>query len=440
MIIRNARVITFDCHNTVLECGAVAVDGGKIEWVGSDDKVMELLPREDAIDAGGRVLMPALINCHTHLYSSLACGIQLKGKSPANFLELLKKLWWKLDRALDEEDVYLSAMVGLIDSAKAGVGTLFDHHSSPEACTGSLDVVERAFREVGLRGCLCYETSDRNGRKKTLEAIAENLRFIEKITSKQAQDTIGAAFGLHASFTLSDKTLAECVNANESKAGFHIHVAEDRSDVEYGRKHFKKTPVRRLVDAGVLSESSIAAHCVHVSKADIALLAESGASVVHNPQSNCNNAVGIAAVGGLLQNKVRVGLGSDGYTSRLLDEFAAAFHLMKVRAEDPRVGYAETLCVLMNNRKIADRVCGWKLGTIESGACADLALIDYYPATPLSSENLFGHLLFGIARSHVDSLWVNGNPVLKSGRCVAVDEHAIREKAAMNARKIWSRM
>ena len=117
----------------------------------------------EVIDAQGKLLMPALINCHTHLYSTLARGISLPGRAPRNFPEILKKLWWRLDRALNLDDVYYSALVGLIDSAKCGVGTLVDHHSSPNACAGSLDRIEQAFREVGLRGVLCYETSDRNG-------------------------------------------------------------------------------------------------------------------------------------------------------------------------------------------------------------------------------------------------------------------------------------
>ena len=150
--------------------------------------------------------MPALINCHTHLYSTLARGISLPGRAPKNFPEILKKLWWRLDRALNEEDVYYSALVGLIDAAKCGVGTLVDHHSSPNACAGSLDRIEQAFREVGLRGVLCYETSDRNGPLQALEGIRENIRFIDRAQRAPRGDgLVAATFGLHASFTLTDR-------------------------------------------------------------------------------------------------------------------------------------------------------------------------------------------------------------------------------------------
>lgn len=442
MIIRNTRIITFDGRNRVLECGAVEVRAdGSLGWVGDDRKLPQPLSAKEVIDADGKLLMPALINCHTHLYSSLARGIRLRGAAPRNFVEILRKLWWKLDTALQEEDVYLSAMVGLIDSAKAGVATLFDHHSSPNACTGSLDVIEGTFREVGLRGCLCYETSDRNGQVAAQQAIAENIRFIEHVGLANEEKNITASFGLHASFTLNDRTLKRCVAANQSLgSGFHVHVAEDRSDVMHCRRHYRKTPVQRLSDFGVLQERSLAAHCVHVTKADITRLSRSAVNVVHNPQSNCNNAVGIADLTQLIQNKVTVGLGSDGYSPRILDEFAAAFHLQKVRARDPRAGYSEAFTALLNNRELARRVCGWNIGKIETGARADLMLVDYRPPTPLTAESLFGHMLFGVARSPVNSLWVNGKPVVREGHCVNIDERAIFEKASARAQKLWSRM
>jgi putative selenium metabolism protein SsnA len=392
------------------------------------------------IDAGGRLLMPALINLHTHLYSTLARGIALPGKPPKDFPEILKKLWWRLDRALRPEDVYWSAMVGLIDSAKNGVGTLVDHHSSPAACAGSLDQIERAFREVGLRGALCYETSDRDGPAAALAALKENVRFIER-TKRQSDGMIAAAFGLHASFTLSDRTLRRAVEADRSLgAGFHIHVAEDRSDLEHARRRHGKTVVRRLADLGVMTDRTLAAHCIHVTAGDIAALARLGANVAHNPQSNCNNAVGIARLQELMAAGVLVGLGSDGYSPRIFEEFKAAFHLQKLRSGDPRVGYAEAYAAaLLNNRTIARKLWGMEIGRIEPGARADLILVDYYPPTPIHADNLFGHIFFGIANAPIDLLVVNGRTVLKDKRCVTVDERAVAERATKQAKALWER-
>ncbi len=385
--------------------------------------------------------MPALINCHTHLYSTLARGISLPGRAPGNFPEILKKLWWRLDRALNLDDVYYSALVGLIDSAKCGVGTLVDHHSSPNACTGSLDQIEQAFRKVGLRGVLCYETSDRNGTASAAEGISENIRFLQRHRKGVGDELVAASFGLHASFTLSDRTLRRCVEANQSlRAGFHVHVAEDRCDVDDAWRRYHKSPVRRLRALGILDDHSIAAHCVHVNTTDIAALAGLQINVVHNPQSNCNNAVGTAPLLEMVRHGVLVGLGSDGYTPSMWEEFKAAFHMQKVRNGDPRVAFSEAYAAaLLNNRTIARKIWGWEIGRIETGARADLLLVDYYPPTALNNSNLFGHFLFGIANAPVDSLIVNGRYVLRGKECVTVDEREVAAKAALQARSLWNR-
>jgi putative selenium metabolism protein SsnA len=425
MIITNARVLTFDSANQVYDRGSVTLrPDGTIGGVGQEPE-----PGEEIVDAGGRLLMPALINCHTHLYSTLARGIALPGRPPKDFSEILGRLWWKLDCALNEEDIYWSALIGLIDSAKCGVGTLIDHHSSPRACSGSLDHIARAFREVGLRGALCYETSDRNGEGSAAEGIAENVRFIEK---QRRDEMLSASFGLHAAFTLSDQTLRQCVEANQSlRAGFHVHVAEDPCDAG---------AVHRLDKAGILNECTLAAHCLNVTSRDMAALARQKVNVIHNPQSNCNNALGIANVMELAHRGALVGLGSDGYCPRMWDEFKTAFHVQKLRTGDPRVGYSEAYAMaFLHNRKIVRKAFGMEIGCIKTGARADLILVDYFPPTPLHRDNLFGHLLFGISNAPVDSLIVNSRYIVKDKRCVTVDEPVMAEKAARQAQSLWKR-
>jgi putative selenium metabolism protein SsnA len=428
MIVTNARILTFDSVNTVIDSGTVETHpDGTITSVRTSTSAAR-----GAVDAQGRLLMPALINCHTHLYGTLARGISLPGRPPKNFPEILKKLWWRLDRALNDDDVYYSALVGLIDSAKCGVGTLVDHHSSPNACPGSLDRIEQAFREVGLRGVLCYETSDRNGAAQALEGIRENVRFIEKTRSHPGDGGIAATFGLHASFTLGDRTLRRCLEANESlRAGFHVHVAEDRCDAG---------AAKRLCDLGILDERSLAAHCVHVTPPEIASLARRRVNVVHNPQSNCNNAVGAAKLLEMMRRGVLVGLGSDGYTPRMWDEFKTAFHVQKLVAGDPRVAYSEAYAAaFLNNRTIVKNLWGMDIGRIEPGAKADLILVDYYPPTPLTPGNIFGHLLFGIANAPIDTLIVNGRPIVRDRKCLTVDERTIAARASERARALWHR-
>jgi putative selenium metabolism protein SsnA len=425
MIITNARILTFDSASRVLDSGSVEIRrNGTIGAVGK-----AVRPAGDqVVDAHGRLLMPALINCHTHLYSTLARGMAIPGRAPKNFLQILRKVWWRLDCALNEDDVYYSALVGLIDSAKCGVGTLIDHHSSPNACMGSLDRIEQAFREVGMRGALCYETSDRNGARKALDGFRENVRFLERTHD----DTIGASFGLHAAFTLSDQTLRCSVEAGESLgAGFHIHVAEGACDAG---------AVQRLGKLGVLGERTLAAHCLHVTSSEMATLTRHQVNVIHNPQSNCGNAEGSQKLLELVQRGVMVGIGSDGYSARIWDEFKTALHVQKLRTGDPRVGYAEAYATaFLNNRAIARKAWGMDIGRIATGAKADLILVDYFPPTPLRGENIPGHLLFGVSNAPIDSLIVNGRYIVQNKQCITVDERAVAEKAAVQARSLWRR-
>jgi cytosine/adenosine deaminase-related metal-dependent hydrolase len=283
---------------------------------------------------------------------------------------------------------------------------------------------------VGLRGALCYETSDRDGARRTDDGIRENIRFIER--RRAGDGMIGASFGLHAAFTLSGRTLARCAEANASLgAGFHIHVAEDKCDAR------AVGPLNRF---GILGDSTLAAHCLHVSPADMRMLARRGVNVVHNPQSNCGNAVGTQKLTDLMRCGVTVGLGSDGYSPRLQDEFKTAIHVQKLRTGDPRAGYAEAYAAaFLNNREIVRKLWGMDVGRIATGARADLILLDYYPPTPLDSGNIAGHLLFGIANAPIDTLIVNGRFVVQNKQCVTVDECAIAEKAARQARSRWRR-
>lgn len=418
MILTNARILTLDAANRVLNRGSV-----EIRSDGSIGEVCSGVSRSrNAIDVGGRTLMPALINCHTHLYSTFARGLLLPGPRPASFPAILKRLWWRLDRALTEEDVYYSALVGLMDSAKCGVATVIDHHSSPNACMGSLDHIERAFQTVGLRGATCYETTDRNGARGTREAIRENVRFLER---RRPGGLIGGAFGLHAAFTLSDRTLDACLEANQSlRAGFHVHVAEDLVD---------RTAVRRLDRGGILDQRTLAAHCVHITAADRNILARRRVNVVHNPQSNCNNAVGSAEVA----SAVLTGLGSDGFAPRMWEELKTSIGLQKLRMHDPRAGSPE---LLFNNRRIIRKIWEWDVGRIQTGARADLMLVDYFPPTPVDAGNCLGHLLFGVACAPVDSLIVDGRYVLRSKQLVNVDEARVAETAARRAKALWERL
>jgi putative selenium metabolism protein SsnA len=392
------------------------------------------------IDASGKVVVPGLINAHTHLYSTFARGM-LKVRPSHDFMGVLRNLWWRLDCALTEEDCYSSALVALIDSIRHGTTTLIDHHASPRAAAGSLDAIARAVGETGLRACLCYEVSDRHGARSAREGLDENARFIRKC-QEHGDGNLRALFGLHASFTLSDKTLEEAAGLGHSLgAGFHIHAAEALGDQQATLRTAKASVIARLEKQGILGRRSVAAHCVHVSQKEIDMLAQSGTAVAHNPQSNLNNAVGTANVVEMARRGAVLGLGTDAMTANMLEELRVALWAQRAETRNPSAGFKEVTGALFDgNPRIASRIFGLRFGELRKGCVGDVAIFDYDPPTPLVSDNALGHALFGLSQARVDTTVVGGRVLMEHGRLlIDVDEERANERARELARNLWQR-
>jgi putative selenium metabolism protein SsnA len=438
LLISNGTVVTLGEKNRVLYGHDVTCGGGLITAIAPHGRLIG--PHDRVIDASGKVVMPGFINAHMHLYSTLVRGLG-KAKPSAGFREVLENLWWRLDRKLDLEDCYVSALVMLIEAVRHGTTTLFDHHASPSAVSGSLDAIARAVREVGVRASLCYELSDRDGPEVAQAGIEENASFIAR-SRTEWDGRLQALFGLHASFTLSDATLEHAAaTGHELGAGFHVHVAEAASDQEHCQREFGLRVVERLANLGILGPQSIAAHCVHVSAREMELLAETGTSVVHNPQSNMNNAVGVADVLGMLRKGVLVGLGTDAMTVNMLEEVRAALWVRHLAERNPSVGFVETLSTLLvNNARIANRHFSVRLGELREGCAPDLVLIDYEPPTPLDEGTFLGHLAFGLSQAVVDTTVVGGDVLMAGKRLeLDLDEAEIAAKARERAKALWGR-
>lgn len=393
------------------------------------------------LDATRQVVLPGLINAHTHFYSAFARGLT-KARPAADFDAVLRNLWWRLDSALTMEDCHVSALLGLIDSIRHGTTTVIDHHASPHAIPGSLDALARAVQATGLRACLCYEVSDRDGAKIARAGLDENVAFLRRC-QRAGDPHLAALFGLHASFTLSDRTLEAAAGlGRELGAGFHIHVAEAASDQAATRARHRRRVVERLARAGILGERSLAAHCIHVSRREMALLAETGTAAIHNPQSNLNNAVGIADVVALAGRGVCVGLGTDAMTANLLEEVRVALWAQHLRAGNPAIGFTEVVRALcVNNARLASRIFGLPLGQLTEGAAADVVIADYDPPTPLTAENSAGHLVFGLSQAPIDTTIVGGRVLMRHRRLTLdLDEARLNARARKLAANLWQRL
>jgi len=446
IVIINGTVITWEKENNILSHHAVAVQNGLIADIGPQNEIIQRYPDFQQVNAHGQYVMPGNICAHTHYYGAFARGMGIPGAAPKDFPEILAKLWWPLDKALHLEDVYYSALVCMVDAIRHGTTTLMDHHASPNAIAGSLDEIAKAAGESGLRSVLCYEVTDRDGPEKAKAGIQENMRFLEYLRRNPSQEgMLGAMFGLHASLTLSDTTLSMCREAARSigeNVGFHIHVAEHHADEYDSIEKSGMRVVDRLYRHGILGPSSIAVHCVHIDAREIALLAESGTWVSHQPRSNMNNGVGLPPVESMLRAGVRVCLGNDGFTNAQWQDWKAAYLGHKLLNLDPRRMSALdiTQMAIYNNSELAERLLpGAPIGRIEKGARADLIFVDYHPFTPLTTGNLPWHMIFGFDEGMVTTTIVAGKILMRDRKLVTLDEERIANEARRRVPQVWSR-
>jgi putative selenium metabolism protein SsnA len=439
LLITNATFVTITDAG-LLENRAVYIEDDTITEIGLAAQLKAKYPNAQIIDADGSLVMPANICAHTHFYGAFARGMAIPGPAPKDFPEILQRLWWSLDKALDKEAVRLSALVCLVDAIKHGTTTLIDHHASPNFIGGSLDVIAEAVEQAGVRAILCYEVTDRDGPEKAAAGIAENVRFLKATKNRKL---VKATFGLHASLTLAEKTLADCVKAAQGlDTGFHIHVAEHEADEYDSLQKCGKRVVQRLDDAGILGEKSIVAHVVHCDPWELELLRDTGTWVTHQPRSNMNNAVGATLLDAMLAADMRLCLGNDGFSNNMWAEWKAAYLLQKVMHRDPRRAPGDGIArmALENNARLAEVFYpGQVFGKIESGAVADLLVVDYYPYTPLTAGNLPWHILFGFEASMVRTTIVAGRVLMQDRRLLTLDERAIAAEARALAPEVWVR-
>jgi putative selenium metabolism protein SsnA len=437
MIIKNGKLITWETENQILEGAELLIQDGKIKEIGPG--LTEAHPEEEVVDARDQYVMPGNICAHTHFYGAFARGMGIPGDAAKDFPEILKKLWWPLDMALDEEGVRYSALVFAVDAIKNGTTTLFDHHASPNYIDGSLDVIGDVVLDAGLRGVLCYEVTDRNGPEGAKKGIQENVRFIKKAAGI---DRLGAAFGLHASLTLNDDTLEACRNAIDDNAGFHVHVGEHQSDEYDSLKRGGLRVVDRLKKFGILGPRTIVAHGVHIDQAEAVQLAETETWLTHQPRSNMNNAVGVAEIEHFLRLGIKVGIGTDGFYHAMWEEWKLAYFLHKIHRLDPRKMSAMDIVQMgvYNNAALANLYLpDTTVGTIQPGAAADLIFVDFHPFTPLSAGNLPWQIIFGIQESMITSTMVEGKFLMKDKELLTLDEEKIASEARKLAPEIWKR-
>ena len=444
MLIKNANIITWNENNDILFGHALYISNSIIADIGPLKELEEKYPFErEIIDLNGKYVMPGNICAHTHFYSAFSRGMAIGGKPPKKFTDILKQLWWPLDKSLDLDGVRASAQVSITEAIRYGTTTLIDHHASQNAIEGSLFTMAEVVEESGVRAALCYEVTDRDGLEKAKLGIKENTTFINTILHKtDEKNRITALFGLHASLTLSDETLKMCKQALTEEVGFHIHLAEAEADQDDSLKKYGMRVTERLYRHGILGSNTVAVHGVHLDEMEMDLLAETKTWVTHQPRSNMNNAVGLPDVERMLEKGIPVCLGNDGFSNAMWEEWKTAYLAHKLINKSPTAMNGNMIIELAikNNRKLVYKLFnGLQVGEIVKGSMADLIVVDYHPPTPLTGGNLPWHIIFGFNEQMITSTIVNGKFLMKDRELITMDEEKIMCEALKLSAATWKR-
>ncbi len=435
-ILVNGTVFTGGPQPRVVSDAAVVWEGDRICALDRTATLRERYPNATVLDARGGLVLPGFVNLHHHFYSAFARGLD-PGVPLDDFGTILESLWWRLDRALDADAVRIAARLTIADCIREGCTTVFDHHSSPACVSGSLDTIAGEVDRAGLSAVLCYEASDRNGPQEALAGVDENADFC---TRHRQSPRVRGTMGLHASFTVSDETLEATARLRPDRAGCHIHVAEDLIDIRVSNALYGAGPVQRLDRFGLLDDRALLAHGIHLSHDQQQRIAAAGSTVIHNPESNANNGVGRLDVVSAVRTGCAVGLGTDGMASSMLRSLRAGFLGQRAALEDPRIGFEVFPGLGAVNAAVAARFFDEpQLGEIAVNAPADIAVVDAPPPTPITAENLFGHLVYGAAEARVRHTVARGRVLMEDSRLLTVDVEETAREAREIAKGVWER-
>lgn len=437
LVIGNGKLFTRNDEMPFVENGAVAIEGTKIAAVGETEAIKKQYGDAEFIDAKGGVIMPAFINTHEHIYSAMARGLSIKGYNPKGFLDILDGQWWTIDRHLTLEQTKYSAVETLISCIRNGVTTVFDHHASFGQIGGSLFTIADVAKELGVRACLCYEISDRDGMDKARESVMENAEFI-RYALKDDTDMIAGMMGMHAQFTISDVTMELAAANKPDEVGYHIHVAEGIEDLHDCLKKYGKRIVDRLMDFNILGEKTLLGHCIYINPHEMDLIKDTNTMVVHNPESNMGNACGCPPTMELVHRGILTGLGTDGYTHDMIESYKVANVLHKHHLCDANAAWGEVPKMLFeNNAAIANRYFKTPLGVLKEGAAGDVIVVDYNPPTQLDASNINGHILFGMTGRDVVTTVANGRVLMKDREIKVIDVEEAMAKCREESAKLW---
>ncbi|MFH1821002.1 MAG: amidohydrolase family protein [Methanobacteriota archaeon] len=418
ILIKDARVVTMNSGRQVIERGSVAVEGDKIVAVGAEFKDKA----DRVIDARGKVVLPGLVNGHTHLPMVLLRGLA----DDMPLMEWLTTKVWPIEQNMKDKDCQVGAQLGCLEMIKSGTTCFADQYFKMEQ-------VARGVDEAGIRGVLSYGMIDMWDPKKRESEVRIAQDFVKNFQGK-ANGRILTMFGPHAPYTCSRECLLEAKElAKKFGVGIHIHLAESRDELKQVAEKYGKRPVEYLDSIGFLGPEVLAAHCVWVNENEVSILRDRGVKPVHNPVSNMKTGCGVAPIPEMLAVGIPVALGTDGAASNnsldMFKEMKAAALLNKVHKMNPVVVPAASALEMATINGAVALGLQNKIGSIEVGKKADLIIVDLKKPHLTPIHSIISHLVYSATGGDVDTMVVDGKVLMEDRKVLSLDEKKVLEQA-----------
>lgn len=422
MKVINAWICKIKDNSVIPIFGDLEIEEGKIVKI--EIRQFDLLnlrtsENSETIDAKGRVITIPNVNFHDHIYSRLAKGLDIKGDM-SNFPNILKNLWWKLDSLLDLEMIEASAKIAALESIQNGVTYIVDHHSSPNFAKDSLRTISKTLEDFNLRNVLCFETTDRNGKELSENGFNENINFLKNYTTVNSKSLLG----LHASFTLDDDSLKNASKLIiENNWGIHVHLCEDKSDVDLSQEKYSAKPMRRFEKNNLLNDKSILAHGIHLDEEDFELIKNSKASLVFNLDSNMNNSVGLQKFK-MIPKEIPILIGTDGMHADVARSFKELFLQLRNAGLSFDDSFSFMVKTYFDQNNFIKKFFP-DFTNLQLFERADFIIWDYVPPTPLNQNNFWSHYIYGIIERPIKTVMQNGEILLDEFKFKNVNESKI---------------
>jgi putative selenium metabolism protein SsnA len=436
LLIKNGMIVTGDKKGSVIPKGYVRVNGPRIAEISEGEPKFTA---DTVIDAKGCVVIPGLITAHTHLYGILLRGASLNIKPPTDFAQVLQRVWWPVDEALSIEDAYASALSASADMLRNGSTLYADTYSGPNSIEGSLQEIARGTKEVGMRGIIAFEMTERNDPEEATRGFQEGVKFIE---SCRKEELVSGMISLHASFTVGDEIVTKAVaKAKELDVPVTVHTSEGLVDLYHNLETTGERTVERLDRLGVLGPKTVLAHCVHVDDNEIDLIAKRRASVAHNPMSNMLNAVGISPVPAMLKRGITIGLGNDGWIYDPFENMRCALTVHRLASGNPSATGPDEIFRMATIEGAHCYGLENDLGSLEKRKLADIVILDGSRVpTPLTPNSVVGHLINTFGGRDVRDVIVNGKVVVKDRLLTLTSDEHVAEISKKSAEDLWTRL